>query len=125
MPLLPRGRSFRQTGGTSIRRATPDTIGYIAVEGEGALGAAHAFLLPDETAELAIVVANDARCRGVGTALFSRLIGELRARGYRRVTAYALESNHALAKLAQRVGMHSSGLNWGVIAWALEDDAAA
>jgi RimJ/RimL family protein N-acetyltransferase len=101
-----------------------DRIGLIAVEGKSALGAAHAFFLPESTAELAIVVAGDARRRGVGTALFSRLITGLRHRGYRHVIAYALEENHALGALARRVGMHSEGLESGVIAWAIEDEAA-
>ena len=100
-------------------------VGFIAVDGERALGAAHAYLVDEKTAELAIVVANDSRRSGVGAALVTRLIAELRALGYRYVIAYALAENRAFAKLAKRVGMHSTGLKSSVVTWALEPDAAA
>jgi len=100
----------------------PDMIGFIAIgENGSSLGAAHASLLDAQTAELAIVVARDARRRGVGKALFGRLILELQARGYRHLVAYALAENHALTNLAKAVGMHSQGVEASVRTWSLDD----
>lgn len=99
-----------------------DMLGYIAIAPDGtALGTVHAFLTDGDTAEFAIVVAQDARRRGVGKALFRRLIPELRARGYRQLLGYALAENYALANLAKAVGMQSPGVEATVRTWSLED----
>ena len=58
----------------------PDAVGFIAEENGRALGVVHAFMVERDTAELAIIVAADARRRGVGFALTSRVITALRAR---------------------------------------------
>jgi acetyltransferase len=103
-----------------------DMIGFIATEEDGAaLGTVHGFLSNGDSAEFAIVVAQDARRRGVGKALFARLISELRARGYRHLIGYALAENHALANLAKAVGMHSPGVEATVRTWSLDDAAVS
>lgn len=86
--------------------ARDDTVGVIAFEGEMPLGTAHAILLDDTSAELAIVVARSARRRGVGVALIETLVGRLRERGVRRVIACALRENHPLEGLARKAGFH-------------------
>jgi len=101
----------------------PNMFGFIAIQDNRSLGASHACLLEPDSAELAIVVASDARRRGVGTALFARIVSELRARGRHRLIACALSENHALANLARKVGMkpETHGL---VIVWSLTDSPA-
>ncbi len=89
----------------------PDMIGLIA-EDRGAasvtsapLGVAHAFFIQPGCAELAIVVANDVRRRGVGRQLVERLLCELRAARCERAIAYALSTNASFGALARRLGM--------------------
>jgi RimJ/RimL family protein N-acetyltransferase len=104
-----------------------DMIGMIAFEGDVPLGTAHAALLDDESAELAIVVARAARRRGVGTALIDALTARLRKLGFRRLIACALRENRPLEKLAKNTGFHveladGPALRW-VVALAPSDDA--
>jgi GNAT superfamily N-acetyltransferase len=99
-----------------------DMLGFIALGEDGSpLGVAHGSLIDAETAEFAIVVAQDARRKGVGKALFLRLIDELRARGHRHVIGYALAGNLALTNLAKSVGMRSPGVEGIVRTWSLGD----
>jgi GNAT superfamily N-acetyltransferase len=105
----------------------PDMIGLIALDGETPLGAAHAALIDNESAELAIVVARAARRRGVAAALLDALIARLRERGFRRLIACALRDNRALEGLAKRTGFHveladGPALRW-VLALAPNDEA--
>jgi GNAT superfamily N-acetyltransferase len=96
-----------------------DTVGVIAFDGTAPLGAAHAVLLDDETAELAIVVARGARHEGVGTALLDALVARLKARGLRRLIACSLRENRAFEHLARHAGMvvdQAEGPTWR---WAL------
>lgn len=98
----------------------PDTIGFIAEDGTKALGAAHAFFSRNLTeAEIAIVVARDARRCDVGHALLQRLIDELRARDCRVVCAYSLSGNSAFSHLARSVGMRPIGPPSDVMTWTL------
>jgi GNAT superfamily N-acetyltransferase len=102
----------------------PDAVGFIAEENGRALGVAHAFMVERNTAELAIIVAADARRRGVGFALTSRVIAALRARGCRRIIAYALRANFAFANLARAAGLASDGALVDAVTWSWHDDAA-
>jgi len=97
----------------------PDMIGMIAHEGDVPLGAAHAALLDDQTAELAIVVASGARHQGVGSALLDALIARLKTRGYRRLLACALRENHAFEHLAKHAGFHVEQAEGATFRWVL------
>jgi GNAT superfamily N-acetyltransferase len=107
-----------------VRRAVerrPDMIGAIAFDDgdDGvALGAGHAALLDDASAELAIVVAAEARRRGVARELLLRLMAELEKRGYMRFVAYSLHGNHGFAQLARSVGLVSERVDGGLVHWA-------
>ena len=96
-----------------------DTIGVIAFEGPAPLGAAHAVVLDDETAELAIVVSSGARHDGVGTALLEALIARVRARGFRRLIACALRENHPFEQLARHAGFRVDEAAGAALHWVL------
>ncbi len=97
-----------------------DLIGFIATSNGRALGAVHAYFLDDGSAELAIVVANDARHGGVGRALVERLIDALVQRGCPRLIAYAFCENYAMVSLARSFGMQHAGGDSTVAKWALD-----
>ncbi|MEA2688518.1 MAG: hypothetical protein QOD51_1125 [Candidatus Eremiobacteraeota bacterium] len=96
-----------------------DMIGMIAHDDTVPLGAAHAALLDDESAELAIVVSPDARHLGVGAALLDALIERLRQRGFRRIFACALRENHPFERLAKRAGFHVEQAEGATFRWVL------
>ncbi len=81
-----------------------DTIGVIAFDDTVPLGAAHAVLVDEESAELAIVVARGTRHAGIGTALLDALIERVKERGLRRLVACALRENTAFVHLARHAG---------------------
>ena len=56
--------------------------------------------------EVAFSVEASARRRGVGTALFRRLIAEARWRGYKQLRITTGAENHAMRALARKVGAH-------------------
>ncbi len=98
-----------------------DTIGLIAEEAPGPLGTAHAFVA-GEVAEFSVVVAADARRRGVAQALVERLFVSLHARGVRAIVAFSRAENVGFERLARRLGMtptHAPG-DGGVVTWSLE-----
>ena len=101
----------------SVERRS-DMIGAIAFDGGVALGAGHAALLNDGSAELAIVVAAGSRRRGVGRELLLRLMVELEKRGYMRFVAYSLHGNAAFAHLARSVGFESERVEGGLVHWS-------
>ncbi len=102
-----------------------DTIGVIAFEGTEPVGAAHAVLLDEESAELAIVVAHDARRRGVGHALVAALVAEIRRRGTHELVAISLAQNTAFAKLAEATGLVLERSDGSTLLWHLGPDVAA
>ena len=102
----------------------PDLVGFIAIEGDEALGAAHACFLADGSAELAIIVARDARHHGIAYALVRRVIDALAERGCCRMIAYALFENYAMTALALSLGMTADGVDASVTLWTLEMHAA-
>ena len=99
-----------------------DTLGFIAEDAEHALGVAHAMRIGPDRAELAIVVASDARHVGVGTALFAHLLKALPNAGFRRLVAYALVSNPAFPRLALQAGMVPHKPCDGIVTWTLTLD---
>ncbi|HWT04596.1 MAG TPA: GNAT family N-acetyltransferase [Xanthomonadales bacterium] len=96
-----------------------DTIGVIAFEGTVPLGAAHAVLLDEESAEIAIVVARGTRHVGVGTALLDALIARAKERGLRRLVACALRENHPFEHLARRAGFRVDEADGAAVHWVL------
>ena len=96
-----------------------DTIGVIAFDNTAPLGAAHAVLLDEESAELAIVVARDTRHAGVGTALLDALIARVKARGLRKLVACALRENRAFVHLARHAGFHVDEVDGATQHWVL------
>lgn len=102
----------------------PDMVGFIA-EDRGGLkpGVAHGFLTEAHTAEVAVLVAAEARRRGIGFALLSALIAELQARECRRIIAYSLSENHAFANLARSAGLRPNSVQSGTVTWALATEA--
>ncbi len=101
-----------------------DLVGFIAIEGDESLGAAHACFLADGSAELAIIVARDARHHGIAHALVLRVIDAVAERGCRRLIAYALAENYAMTALAFSLGMSADGIDADVTQWTLEIHAA-
>ncbi|MDQ6942060.1 MAG: GNAT family N-acetyltransferase [Candidatus Eremiobacteraeota bacterium] len=99
-----------------------DTIGVIAFEGTVPLGAAHAVLLDEESAELAIVVARGTRHAGVGTAMLDALIERVRARGLRRLVACALRENTPFVHLARHAGFRVDEAEGSTQHWVLPLD---
>lgn len=98
--------------------ARADTIGFIAIDEDGtALGSAHAVAIDGAATELAIVVAHDARRRGIGRALVGAVVDEVRRIGTHDLVALSLAQNHAFAKLARAFGFTLESrdaltLNW-------------
>ena len=97
----------------------PDMVGMIAFDDTAPLGAAHAALLDEQTAELAIVVARGERHHGVGSALLAALIAELKRRGYQRVIACALRENTPFGTLARHAGFTIEEADGGTVRWVL------
>jgi acetyltransferase len=96
-----------------------DTIGVIAFDGAVPLGAAHAVLLDEESAELAIVVARGTRHAGVGTAMLDALIARAKARGLRRLVACALRENSPFVHLARHAGFRVDEADGATQHWVL------
>jgi ribosomal protein S18 acetylase RimI-like enzyme len=100
-------------------KASPDVIGLIAEQHGRPLCVAHAFFTDEGRAEIAIIVANDARRLSVGRLLFDRLIAALQQRRCTSVIAYALAENATLSNLARSVGMQPGSSDGGIVSWAL------
>jgi GNAT superfamily N-acetyltransferase len=100
-------------------KASPDAIGLIAEQHGRTIGVAHAFFIDEGRAEIAMIVANDARRLGVGRLLFDRLIAALQQRRCTSVIAYALAENGAFSNLARSVGMQPGSSDGGIVTWTL------
>lgn len=96
-----------------------DMVGVIAEEGGVQFGAAHAAFLDETTAELGIVVSQEARKRGVGAALLAELIARLKASGFERLAAVSLRDNHAFEALARRAGFTVERADGDAMWWML------
>jgi acetyltransferase len=101
-----------------------DTIGFIALDDGVPLGSVHAVAIDARTAELAIVVAHDARKRGVGRALIEALTAEIRRRGTHRLIALSLSQNTAFAKLAKSTGFVIERSEGATLFWQYNPAAA-
>jgi hypothetical protein len=98
-----------------------DAVGVIAQDGVDPLGIAHAFVQPDGSAEFAVVIAANARRRGVAASLFGTIVMLLRSRGISRLMAISLADNGPFARFAKACGMESEPPDdEGIVAWALD-----
>ena len=100
----------------------PDLIGFLAEENGRPLGIAHGEVLENGSAELSVLVAADARRRGVATALLRATIAQLRALGVKRITAYSLNDNHAFGKLGRSIGLQVKQAKGSELLWALKPE---
>ena len=76
-----------------------------APEGERFVGVARYIANPDgESAEFAVVVADDWHGRGVAHALMERLAASARARGFAHLDGAVLKSNRAMLRFVERFG---------------------
>jgi len=74
-------------------------------EGERFVGVARYIANPDgESAEFAIVLADDWQGRGVGRGLMERLAASARRRGFVRLSGTVLRANHAMLRFVERFG---------------------
>jgi GNAT superfamily N-acetyltransferase len=101
-----------------------DMVGVIAEEDGVPLGAAHAAFLDETTAELGIVVSQEARKRGVGVALLGGLIAHLKVSGFSRMAAVSLRGNHGFEALARRAGFTAERADGEALWWMLLLDEA-
>jgi GNAT superfamily N-acetyltransferase len=105
----------------------PDMLGVMAFDDGLPLGVAHAALLRDgRSAELAIVVAEDARGRGVGRVLLRSLMTRLEALGYTRFIAEAMHENVGFSALAKSAGLRAERTDASSVFWVrdLEQEKA-
>jgi GNAT superfamily N-acetyltransferase len=105
--------------------ARTDTIALIAERNGRALGAAHAFFIDKQCAEIAMIVASDGRGQGIGRLLFERLVAALQQRNCTCIVAYSLAQNGPLSKLARSVGMRPGALDGGIVTWRLSLSGSA
>ena len=96
-----------------------DMMGLIAIEDGKALGAAHAFIDTDGSAELAVQVRPDYRHQGIGGKLLSSLVERLRERGVHELVAHSLFDNAEFALIASESQMRSEAEGGGVSLWRL------
>jgi len=94
-----------------------DLFGVIAEEDGVALGAAHAAVIDPATAELGIVVAQDARRRGIGDLLLDALIAELQRRGFAMLVAVSLRENAPFSALARRHALRVERAEGDALFW--------
>ena len=82
-------------------------IGY--VEGDQLLGAAELHERPDldePTGEIAFSVERERQSRGIGSALFERLLGNARGLGYAKLRVTTHPQNAVTRALARKFGAH-------------------
>jgi GNAT superfamily N-acetyltransferase len=99
-----------------------DIHGFIALDDVGRpLGAAHGIEIDETKAELAVIVARDARRRGVARALVRAVVDALRSAGVREMVGYALRENRPFAGLAPSVGMQPDPIDDPMVTtWRLD-----
>ena len=100
-------------------QSRPDMIGLLALENGKVLGAAHAFVADDGTAEFAVEVRPDYRHRGIGGKLLATLVERLRERGVRELVAHSLYDNREFALIAAEAHMTPCSEGAGVNLWRL------
>jgi acetyltransferase len=80
-----------------------------APEGERFVGVARYIANPDgESAEFAVVVADDWHGRGVAYALMERLVASARNRGFAALSGAVLRSNRSMLRFVERFGFKTA-----------------
>ena len=102
-----------------------DLIGFLAEEDGRSLGIAHGEVLENGSGELTVLVADDARRRGVATALLCATIAHLREVGVKRITAYSLSDNYAFSKLGRSIGLQVDQAKGSELLWALAPESVS
>ncbi|HET9738815.1 MAG TPA: GNAT family N-acetyltransferase [Solirubrobacteraceae bacterium] len=98
-------------------------VALAAVDSDGAfVGIARYAMAPgdEETADVAVVVADDWQGRGVGTLLMRELVARAAANGIPRLTGTTLHDNPGARALLRRVGFRTSSIGGGLIELELE-----
>ena len=111
-----------------VRRAVEDradSIGYLAMENGRSLGVAHGELLEDGSAELTVLVAKDARRRGVATALIRVTIAHLHELGVQRIVAYSLRENYTFSEFGRSIGLKVERAERLEILWTLAPERSS
>jgi L-amino acid N-acyltransferase YncA len=99
-----------------LRELTPADRLLVAVDGSGeVIGFAESYTFRpresfDRTREVALYLAESARGRGIGAALYAELLAQLSAAGNRMVFATVALPNDASVRLHQRLGFQQVGL---------------
>ncbi|MBR1580588.1 MAG: ribosomal protein S18-alanine N-acetyltransferase [Selenomonadaceae bacterium] len=90
--------------------AQNDNAVYVVCELDGRVVAyAGAYLSFGDAEVMNVAVDPDARGRGLGTALFARLIDEVKSRGATAITLEVRPSNAAAIRLYEKFGLRSVG----------------
>ena len=98
-------------------------VALAAVDPDGAfVGLARYAMAPgdEQTADVAVVVADDWQGRGVGTLLMRELVARAEANGIPRLTGTTLHDNPGARALLRRVGFRASSIGGGLIDLELE-----
>ncbi|MBD5635786.1 MAG: GNAT family N-acetyltransferase, partial [Candidatus Eremiobacteraeota bacterium] len=103
----------------------PDLIGFLAEDNERSLGIVHASLLENGSAELSVLVADDARRRGIASALLRATIARLGELGIERIVVYSLSENYAFSKLARSIGLRVERSERSELLWVLAPKSPA
>jgi RimJ/RimL family protein N-acetyltransferase len=74
----------------------------------------------DDTADVAVTVADDWHGRGLGTALVADVLQRARANGIKRLTGSTMWDNAAAAALLRRLGFRAVGSGDGAIDFRLD-----
>jgi RimJ/RimL family protein N-acetyltransferase len=74
----------------------------------------------DDTADIAVTIADDWHGRGLGSALAARVVRCARANGIRRITGSTLWDNIAASALMRRLGFRAVGSGDGALEFRLD-----
>ena len=99
---------------------SPRRVGIIALDEGEAVGAAHAFIDDEGTAEFAVVVRPGHRHEGIGGGLLAAVAGELKARGAKEIIAHSLRENTEFGLIAREAQMRPQWEGPGIVRWTMK-----
>ena len=107
---------------TEVDHVTHEAVVAFDEAGDRMVGVARYAAWPgsDDTADLAVTVADDWHRRGLGSALTASVVGCARANGIRRLTGTILWENAAAAALLRRLGFRPVGSSDGALEFSLD-----